>query len=91
MQRYQKLSTKALSILVTFATTYLCESGFYFLLHLKTMYQNQGCEHGLLLARLQKSGNLFECFLRRYFVWPFLSISKNWPNLHVIPHSGIQT
>ena len=27
--------------------------------------------------------------------WPFLSIFKNlaesWPNLHVVPHSGIQT
>jgi len=39
MQSYQKLSTKALSILLTFATTYLCESGFSFLLHVKNKYQ----------------------------------------------------
>jgi len=35
MKSYQKFSTKALSILVLFTTTYLCESGFSFLLHLK--------------------------------------------------------
>jgi len=40
MESYRKLSEKALSILVPFATTYLCESGFSFLLYLKNKYRN---------------------------------------------------
>ncbi len=38
---YQKLGTKALSILVPFATTYLCESDFSSILYLKNKYRNR--------------------------------------------------
>ena len=41
LERYQKLSEKALSILVPFATTYLCESGFLSLFYLKNKYRNR--------------------------------------------------
>jgi len=40
MESYQKLSAKALPILVPFATTYLGESGFSSLLHSQNKYRN---------------------------------------------------
>jgi len=40
MQSYQKLGKKALSILVPYATTHLCESGVFSLLHLENNYRN---------------------------------------------------
>ena len=46
LKSYPKLSTKALTILVPFATIkYLCESTLFSLLHLKTNYQNQGWKY----------------------------------------------
>jgi len=41
IQSYQKLSTKALSILVLFAITCVCKSGFSPLLHLKNNHSHR--------------------------------------------------
>ena len=41
MESYRKLSEKALSFLVPFKTTYLCESGFSSLIYLKNKYRNR--------------------------------------------------
>ena len=41
MQSYQKLSTKHRSILMSFAATCLCESGFSSLIYLKNKYRNR--------------------------------------------------
>ena len=36
LQSYQKISTKVLCIIVLFTSTYLCESGFSTLMHIKS-------------------------------------------------------
>ena len=38
---YPKLSTEALRVIVPFASTYLCESGFSPLMHIKSKARNQ--------------------------------------------------
>ena len=41
LQSYPKLSTEALRVAVPFASTYLCESGFSALMHIKSKARNQ--------------------------------------------------
>ena len=41
LQSYPKLSTEALRVVVPFASTYLCESGFSALMHIKSKARNQ--------------------------------------------------
>jgi len=43
MRSFYKLSIKALSILMPSTTTYLCESGDFSLLHLKSKYLKRKC------------------------------------------------
>jgi hypothetical protein len=48
---YPVLAKKALSALIPFATTYLCESGFLILVSVKTKARNQlGTRHDMRLA-----------------------------------------
>ena len=41
LETYSALAKKALTVLVPFATTYLCETGFSCLLHIKTKSRNR--------------------------------------------------
>jgi len=41
LRSYPKVSTEALCVIVPFASTYLCESGFSALVHIKSKTRNQ--------------------------------------------------
>ncbi|XP_068246891.1 protein FAM200C-like [Palaemon carinicauda] len=48
LEAYPALATKALEVLVPFATTYLCEQGFFYQLHIKTKNRNRlNSEHDM--------------------------------------------
>lgn len=51
LEAYSVLAKKALEMLVPFATTYLCERGFSYLLHIKTKSRNRlNSEHDMRVA-----------------------------------------
>ena len=56
LEAYPALATKALKVLVPFATTYLCEQGFSCLLHIKTKSRNWlNSEHDMRVALSTKT------------------------------------
>ncbi|XP_013776627.1 protein ZBED8-like [Limulus polyphemus] len=49
--RFPNISKKALTVLVPFATTYLCEVGFSTLLHVKSKFRNRfEAQHDMRIA-----------------------------------------
>ncbi|XP_068211790.1 protein FAM200C-like [Palaemon carinicauda] len=56
LKAYPAQATKALEVLVPFATTYLCEQGFSCLLHIKMKSRNQqNSEHEMRVALSTKT------------------------------------
>ena len=41
LQSYPKLSTEAVRVIVPFTSIYLCESGFFILMHIKSKARNK--------------------------------------------------
>ena len=80
-QSYRKLSTQALSILVPFAKIYLCESGFFYLLHVKNMYQNHlnlSNHLGVALSNCVPRHKLIREAVRKRSLGLFLMNSQAW-------------
>ena len=56
LETYPVLAKKALTVLVSFATTYLCETGFSCLVHIKTKTRNRlDPQHDIRVARSTKT------------------------------------
>ncbi|XP_068240044.1 protein FAM200C-like [Palaemon carinicauda] len=56
LEAYPAIATKTLKVLVSFASTYLCEQGFSCLLHIKTKSRNRlNSEHDMRVALSTKT------------------------------------
>jgi hypothetical protein len=67
---YPRLSDEAVSVLLPFSTTYLCENGFSAMTAIKTKYRNQLCVNNDLRMRLTNINPRIDLLLTRMQAQP---------------------